>query len=185
MQRILLLDNFDSFTFNLAHYLIGLGAEVDVVRADVFDHDPNSYDKIVFSPGPGLPEDAPLMHQIINQVDGSRPILGVCLGMQSIGLYLGGELYNQVIVKHGLQEKISVEDSALFAGIPQEIAVGLYHSWALKNTVGDFRCTAISENKVVMAIENVERKLYGVQFHPESIMTPNGQGILKNFLLLE
>lgn len=185
MQRILLLDNFDSFTFNLAHYLIGLEVEVDVVRSDVYEGNANKYDKVIFSPGPGLPNDSPIMQCIIEEVKGSRPILGVCLGMQSIGIHLGGELYNQATVKHGVTEKITLENSFLFTGISRQIQVGLYHSWALKKTVGNFRQTAFSENDVLMAIENIEQELYGVQFHPESIMTPNGKQILQNFLLLE
>lgn len=181
MEQILLLDNFDSFTFNLEHYLRGLGAHVHVVRNNVAISNLSSYDKIVLSPGPGLPNDAGCLMDIIQLADGKIPILGVCLGMQAIALHLGGEIYNQESVKHGVQETINCENSVLFDGMPKEIEVGLYHSWAVKDH-SNYRITAKSESGIVMGIENTERMLYGVQFHPESVMTPNGMKIMENFL---
>jgi anthranilate synthase component II len=184
LQRILLLDNFDSFTFNLAHYLENAGAMVDVVRCgEIFA--PLAYDKIVFSPGPGLPADRKEMFDIIEIVNGKRPIFGVCLGMQAIALHLGGEIYNQETVKHGMQEKIRLLSSDLFDQLPDEIKVGLYHSWAVQKNSGSFSEIAFSENDILMAIENVDQKLFGVQFHPESIMTPKGRVIIENFLKME
>ncbi len=184
MQRILLIDNFDSFTFNLAHYIVSAGADAIVVRCDE-EVDPLKFDKIVFSPGPGLPQDRKEMFKIIELVDGKRPILGVCLGMQAIAIHLGGEIYNQQVVKHGVQEKIQLDNSTLFLNLPSEIEVGLYHSWAVKENVGKFRETAFSKDGILMALEDKTKNLYGVQFHPESVMTPMGRTIIENFLNLE
>jgi anthranilate synthase/aminodeoxychorismate synthase-like glutamine amidotransferase len=183
LQQILLLDNFDSFTYNLKHYLTNLGNQVDVVRNNIEILNLSDYDKIVLSPGPGLPKEAGYMMDILKKVDGKVPVLGVCLGMQAIALHLDGEIYNQEKVKHGVEEKVLCSDSILFKGIPNQIKVGLYHSWAVKEHL-KYSVTARSESDVIMAIENRERKLYGVQFHPESIMTPNGIDILENFLTL-
>lgn len=182
MQRILLLDNFDSFTYNLEHYLIGLGAEVNVIRNNVVIPDLTIYDKIIVSPGPGLPEEAGSLMEVLDQANGVVPILGVCLGMQGVAIHLGGGIYNQKEVKHGVQERVKCFPSALFK-FEEEIEVGLYHSWAVHENP-NYRVSAVSEGGVIMAIENADRNLYGVQFHPESIMTPNGMNILKNFLEL-
>ncbi len=183
MQRILLLDNFDSFTYNLAHYLRNLNVEVDVVRNNVPIQAVFQYDKIVLSPGPGLPNEAGNMMELLQEVDGKIPVLGVCLGMQAIALHLGGELYNLNDVKHGVQESVTVKGASLFEGVPSRIDVGLYHSWAVREN-SNYEIIATSDSGVVMAIQNLERKLYGVQFHPESIMTPNGLNILENFVSL-
>lgn len=184
MQRILLLDNYDSFTYNLSHYIVGEGARVDVLLNDEIDCSTlDVYDKVVLSPGPGLPKDSGKLMEVIQKSVGIRPILGVCLGMQGIVEHLGGELYNQSTVKHGVSEIINLQESQLFTGLETEIEVGLYHSWAVKET-GDFDIVASSRNNIVMAIQNEEKALYGVQFHPESILTPNGKEIIRNFLQL-
>ncbi|MCJ8291948.1 MAG: aminodeoxychorismate/anthranilate synthase component II [Crocinitomicaceae bacterium] len=183
MQQILLIDNFDSFTYNVKHYLTSLGAQVQVVRNNVEILNLSDYDKIVLSPGPGLPADAGRVMSLIGEIGGKVPVLGVCLGMQAISLHLGGEIFNQENVKHGVQESVSCGDSELFSGLPSEIEVGLYHSWAVKEH-SNYSVTARSASGAIMAIENTEQKLYGVQFHPESIMTPNGMEILENFLRL-
>lgn len=154
---------------------------VDVKRNNETISTIDMYDKIVLSPGPGLPNEAGGMMNLIGKVDSKIPVLGVCLGMQAIAEYSGGTLYNQKEVKHGVAEKIRCEASLLFKDLPSEMEVGLYHSWAVEGN-GEFAVTARSESGVVMAIENQERKFYGVQFHPESIMTPNGKDILHNFL---
>ena len=184
MKRILLLDNYDSFTYNLAHYLIGLNVAVDVRRNDEKVINPLDYDGVVLSPGPGLPKEAGILMDVIQQCDGKIPVLGVCLGMQGIAEFLGGELYNLNEVKHGVPEKVKLENSELFKGMDSEIEVGLYHSWAVKPYSGEFNEIAFSENEVLMGLSNSERKLYGVQFHPESVMTPKGKEILANFLEL-
>lgn len=154
-----------------------------MIRNNVENLSLNDYDKIVLSPGPGLPAQAGGMMDLIAEADGKIPILGVCLGMQAIAEHLGGEIYNQEKVKHGVQEKINCGDSILFEGLPKKIEVGLYHSWAVREH-SMYTVTAKSDADVLMAIENSEKKLYGVQFHPESVMTSEGREILSNFLKL-
>lgn len=182
MKRILLVDNYDSFTYNLAHYLEALGCEVVTQFNDVIDVDViPQFDGIVLSPGPGLPSNAGLMPEIIERFLGKIPILGVCLGMQGIAVHLGGDMYNQPKVKHGVKETIQLEKSLFFEGIGSEMEVGLYHSWAVTEE-GNYKVIAKSQSGVIMAIENQEMKCLGVQFHPESIMTPMGKVVLGNFL---
>ncbi|MCH2230218.1 MAG: aminodeoxychorismate/anthranilate synthase component II [Crocinitomicaceae bacterium] len=183
MKQILLLDNYDSFTFNLKHYLVGLGVHVDVIRNDKSIADVEKYNGIILSPGPGLPVDAGQMIGLIDDIAGKIPLLGVCLGMQAIAIHLGGKLFNQNKVKHGVQEKINISGGALFKQIDSTIDVGLYHSWAVQ-PLGDFDVVANSKEGIVMAIENDSMKMYGVQFHPESVMTLDGMKIVKNFINL-
>jgi anthranilate synthase component 2 len=154
-----------------------------VVRNNVENLEWNKYDKIVLSPGPGLPANAGIMLSLIDQVNGKIPILGVCLGMQAIAQHLGGEIYNQEHVKHGVQETIECGESILFSGLAEKMEVGLYHSWAVKEHLA-YTVTSQSASGVIMAIENTDQQLYGVQFHPESVMTPHGMKILENFLNL-
>lgn len=184
MLRVLLVDNYDSFTFNLCHFLEGEGAEVDVVRNDeLFSVDVENYDGIVFSPGPGLPEDAGSMMKFMKINQAKKPMLGVCLGMQAMAILLGGELKNQQLVKHGVATTINFERGKLFEGISSPAKVGLYHSWAVTDT-GNYEITAVSEDGIIMAIENNDLHLYGVQFHPESIITLKGREMIANFLRL-
>ncbi len=180
MIEILVVDNYDSFTFNLVHYLERLECKVTTIKNDEPYPIDIEFQGIVLSPGPGLPDDAGNLMGILKQNAGVTPILGVCLGMQAIGLYLGGKLYNQHHVKHGVSEKIKTRFSTLFTveGVQE---VGLYHSWAIDRS-GDYIVSAESESNIVMAIERSEEKLFGVQFHPESVLTENGLLILKNFL---
>ena len=182
MRRILLIDNYDSFTYNLEHCVIALGTSVDVVRNDVVIQDPFIYDGIILSPGPGVPCESKGMMALIQRLEGKIPILGVCLGMQAIAVHLGGELFNQNEVKHGVEEIIDVSDSPLFYGIGSELKVGLYHSWAVVDGKGKFEIIARSSSGLVMGIQNSEKMMYGVQFHPESIMTSSGNEIIQNFL---
>lgn len=183
MKRILLIDNYDSFAFNLSHYFINLETDVTVVRNDEPIEDLLTFDKVVLSPGPGLPKDAGNLMDIIDKVSGKVPVFGVCLGMQAIAEKLGGSLFNQSIVKHGVEEDVNLSDHPLFNNIPNRIKVGLYHSWAVSGD-GDYKTIAASDSDVIMGIANEEHKLYGVQFHPESIMTPAGSQIIQNFLEL-
>lgn len=180
MIEILVVDNYDSFTFNLVHYLERLECKVTTIKNDEPYPIDIEFQGIVLSPGPGLPSDAGKLMEILKQKAGVTPILGVCLGMQAIGLYLGGKIYNQHHVKHGVSEKIKTRLSTLFTeeGVQE---VGLYHSWAIDGS-GDYIVSAESESNIVMAIERSEEKLFGVQFHPESVLTENGLLILKNFL---
>ncbi|MDC3252803.1 aminodeoxychorismate/anthranilate synthase component II [Crocinitomicaceae bacterium] len=184
MQRILLLDNYDSFTYNLAHYMEGEGMSVDIVLNDAFDCVYlDRYDKVVLSPGPGLPKDAGVLMDVVAACDGVRPVLGVCLGMQAMAEHLGGSLYNQEVVKHGVAEDIELMTSLLFEGMSSPAQVGLYHSWAAAPK-GDFDVIAQSNSGTVMALQNVSKKLFGVQFHPESILTPEGRRLIQNFLAI-
>ena len=183
MKRVLLLDNYDSFTYNLEHLLLGMDAEVSTVRNDAFNGDLLNYSHIVLSPGPGLPKHAGKMMDLIQATQGKIPILGVCLGMQGIAEYLGGSLYNQTSVKHGVMESVELEDTLLFKDMEREIEVGLYHSWSV-NADGDYDVIAYSKSGIVMAIQNQSVKMLGVQFHPESVMTPSGKQVLNNFLAM-
>lgn len=184
MKQILLLDNYDSFTYNLKHYLNALGANVDVIRNDELIDDITLYDAVVLSPGPGLPKESAAMMSLISEMKGIVPILGICLGMQAIVIDYGGELYNQEIVKHGVKEKVSLGESLLFRELPDTIEVGLYHSWAVNLLESDLVVSASSIGGTIMAIEDRKNKIYGVQFHPESVLTKDGMKILKNFLEL-
>lgn len=189
MSKILLLDNYDSFTYNLRHALEKCDVDVDVVRNTIHvSHAARDYDAICLSPGPGLPSEAGRMNELIQSSIGKIPILGVCLGMQALALHLGAELYNLKQVRHGVQVKIDVGNSVLFKGVGPQMDVGLYHSWAVaeesceqKGNQG-CRVSALSVEGVVMAIENADLRCWGFQFHPESVMTPKGIQLLKNFV---
>lgn len=163
------------------HYLESLGCFVHVCYNDAIPVKVEGlFDGVVVSPGPGLPEDSGQLMSFLKEHQEKLPILGVCLGMQALAQVNGGELYNQEVVKHGLQESIQVEKGVLFDTDDDAFLVGLYHSWAI--TEGDYIVKGCSSANVIMAIENVEKRFFGVQFHPESIMTPNGKKVLENFL---
>ncbi len=181
-MRVLLIDFYDSFTYNLAHYLEAMDLQLTVRRYDQLT--PKNFqeaDAIVLSPGPGLPSEKEGLSAILNALIGRKPILGVCLGMQALVEHLGGTLSNQAQVKHGVSEKINILNSAgLFRHLPIEIEVGLYHSW--KVSCPENWITASSLSGVPMAFERPDLMLFGVQFHPESVMTPFGKQILHNFI---
>ena len=182
-MRVLLIDFYDSFTYNIQHYFVNLGCEVDVILYDKLNlallHD---YDCVVLSPGPGLPSEKKNIFSVITLCRNSIPILGICLGMQAISEVLGGKLVNQSEVKHGRMETINLNSSALlFKSLPEKINVGLYHSWKVEGLEDKF-VSAMSESGVVMAIESKDELLFGVQFHPESVLTKNGEQILSNFV---
>jgi anthranilate synthase component 2 len=180
--KVLLIDFYDSFTYNLAHYLEALDVELLVQRYDQLEAaDFLDQNAIILSPGPGLPQEKLGLSALLNQYVGSIPILGVCLGMQALAEHLGGHLENQEVVKHGVAEAIFIQDSpVLFQNLPHEMQVGLYHSWRVACPATWI--TARSAAGVPMALELPELKVFGVQFHPESIMTPFGKQILHNFL---
>jgi len=182
LKQILLFDNYDSFTFNLKHYIEALNVEVTVVRNDEEIKNIFHFDGIVLSPGPGLPQDAGRLKELISQVRSKIPVLGVCLGMQAIAEEYGWKLFNQENVKHGVSEEIEIKEGVLFNNIQKRINVGLYHSWAVKPMNNTLNITATSKIGTVMAIENIEDRMFGVQFHPESILTPKGKEILSNFI---
>jgi anthranilate synthase/aminodeoxychorismate synthase-like glutamine amidotransferase len=186
--KILLIDNYDSFTYNLVHYLEGAGADVTVWRNDEINFSAlETFDQFVISPGPGLPKDAGDLMTFIGTIITQKPVLGVCLGFQAIVEHFGGKIYNQPIVKHGVAEKCRlIVSSPLFENIPSEFNVGLYHSWAAneENLPGELCVTALSENDIVMAFEHTSLAVYGVQFHPESVLTEHGHTVIRNFLAL-
>lgn len=189
-MKILLLDNYDSFTYNLHQCLRELKAGTvdirfnnDISLAEVAD-----YDAIVLSPGPGLPADAGIMPALIRQYAASKPILGVCLGHQAIAEAFGGQLYNLPRVFHGIATPIRFcdDESPLFQGIPDGFAAGRYHSWVVSNNSfpADLRVTATDGEGTIMALQHRLYPVFGVQFHPESILTPSGNTLLMNFLHL-
>ncbi len=188
-MRFLLIDNFDSFTFNIVHYLEQCGVTVEVfTNRDVDLAALPGYDAVVLSPGPGLPPQAgKLMEVVAAALDQKIPLLGVCLGMQALAIHAGDEVYNQQLVKHGLAEEMHLTgtDSLFYTGIPESIEVGLYHSWAVRlHPASPFKPTAYSVSGVLMSMEIPERKIYAVQFHPESILTPSGLKMIENFVAI-
>jgi anthranilate synthase component 2 len=183
--KILIIDNYDSFTFNLFHYVEGLNVDVDVYRNDEFDLSQLPiYDKIILSPGPGLPRYAGELFNIIGAIKKEQAVLGVCLGMQALSECFGGKLYNMKGVRHGVALKCrKVKEHFLFDGLPESFEVGLYHSWAVESPLPkEFEPLLFSEENVLMAMAHINLPLYGVQFHPESILTPHGRRIIKNFV---
>ena len=187
MKKIAIIDNYDSFTYNLVHYLEDLNGEVTVFRNDEFELDElENFDKIVLSPGPGIPDEAGLLKDVIKTFAKSKSILGVCLGQQAIGEVFGGSLSNLEKVYHGVatKVKITVNDESLFAGLDNEIEVGRYHSWVVNTN--DFpdslEITSVDENGQIMSLRHKTLDIRGVQFHPESVLTPNGKKILENWL---
>lgn len=185
--KILLFDNYDSFTYNLVHVIKSLGYEnVDVYRNDKIELSQiNQYDKIILSPGPGLPSEAGLMMQLIKEYAEKKSILGVCLGHQAIAEHFGATLENIPTVFHGVQTAIKIMgDDNIFAGLPNEILAGRYHSWIVSKTNFPEELEIIAEDNAgtIMALKHKKYNLHGVQFHPESILTPDGAHIIQNFL---
>lgn len=185
-MKTVIIDNYDSFTYNLAHLVKELGTEVDVLRNDKFElEELEKYDKIILSPGPGIPEEAGLLLEIIRTYAGRKPILGVCLGEQAIGQAFGGKLTNLSEVFHGIQTDVKIKNKDyIFSGLPTEIPVGRYHSWVV-DTEGfpeELVITAISSEGQIMALKHQEYDVHGIQFHPESVLTPDGKQIVGNWL---
>jgi len=186
-MKIAVIDNYDSFTYNLVHYLEDLNASVTVFRNDELElEELESFDKILLSPGPGIPDEAGLLKPIIAQYAATKSILGVCLGQQAIGEVFGGSLINLDKVYHGVASKVTpiVTDEPLFNNLPTPFEAGRYHSWVV-NTA-DFpevlEITSTDENGQIMSLRHKTLDVKGVQFHPESVLTPQGKTILKNWL---
>jgi anthranilate synthase component 2 len=186
-MKILVIDNYDSFVYNLVHYLEELDAEVTVWRNDQFHLDEVSqFDKILLSPGPGIPDEAGQLKEVIKRYAGQKPILGVCLGQQAIGEVFGGSIINLKKVFHGVATKatILVPEEPLFKGLDNEIEVGRYHSWVVNRE--DFpeqlEITSVDESGQIMSLRHREFDLRGVQFHPESVLTPKGKQMIKNWM---
>lgn len=187
MKKIIVIDNYDSFTYNLVHYLEDLNCEVTVYRNDEFDiEELQKFDKILLSPGPGIPDEAGLLKEVIKTYSDTKSILGVCLGQQAIAEVFGGSLINLEKVYHGVATniKIQVQDDPLFKGLESEIEVGRYHSWVVNST--DFpdvlEITSLDENGQIMSLRHRTYDVRAVQFHPESILTPHGKKILENWV---
>lgn len=186
MNKILVIDNYDSFTYNLVHYLEELGCEVVVKRNDQLKlEEVDDFEKIVLSPGPGIPDEAGLLKEIIAKYAPTKSIFGVCLGQQAIGEVFGGKLINLDQVYHGIATKIILEnEEPLFEGLPREIVVGRYHSWVVDPQLPDvLEATSFDENGQLMSIRHKTYDVCAVQFHPESVLTPQGKQILKNWLM--
>ena len=185
-MKIVIIDNYDSFTYNLSHLLKELGAEVDVVRNDKFElKDLEQYDKIVLSPGPGIPSEAGLLLDVIRTYAGRKPIRGVCLGHQAIGEVFGASLENLKEVYHGVQtEGTQLGNDYIFEGLPERVMMGRYHSWVVaKDSVPEcLEVTAMSDDGEIMAMRHRQYDIHGIQFHPESVLTPEGKTIVGNFL---
>lgn len=185
-MKTVIIDNYDSFTYNLYHLVREAGAEATVVRNDAFRlEDLADYDKIILSPGPGIPEEAGLLLEVIRTYARHKPMLGVCLGHQAIGQVFGARLTNLSEVFHGVQAPcLLTGEDYLFHGLPRRFPVGRYHSWVVSRE-GFPNClqvTAASEEGHVMALRHRDYDIHGIQFHPESVLTPGGRAIVENFL---
>lgn len=187
MKKVLVIDNYDSFTYNLVHYLEALDAEVTVLRNDeVTLDDPKDYEKLLLSPGPGVPSEAGLLKQIIKKYAVSKSILGVCLGQQAIAEVFGGSLINLQTVHHGIAAKIeiTVKQEPLFAGLNTQIQVGRYHSWSVDpaSLPACLEVTSADTTGNIMSLRHRDLDVRGVQFHPESVLTPFGRQIIQNWI---
>ena len=185
-MKIVIIDNYDSFTYNLAHLLKELGATVTVYRNDQFELSQlEEFDNIVLSPGPGIPAEAGLLLDVIRTYAGKKPMLGVCLGHQAIGEVFGGTLENLSDVFHGVATEGTVlKTDTLFAGCPTRLTMGRYHSWVVsrENFPTCLEVLAESDEGQVMALRHRDYDIHGIQFHPESVLTPEGRMILGNWL---
>ena len=186
-MKILVLDNYDSFVYNLVHYLRDMGHEPQVCRNDkIAIQQVAAYDKILLSPGPGVPSEAGIMPELLKTYAPTKSILGVCLGHQAIGEAFGGTLENMTDVLHGVAHRTLIKQPAdrLFAGLPAEIKTGRYHSWTVvpETLPAELTVTAVDEAGRIMALAHKKHDVRGVQFHPESILTEHGRKMLENWL---
>ncbi len=186
-QPILVIDNYDSFTYNLVHLLQELNHEYIVVRNDKFELSyVDQFDKILLSPGPGIPEEAGLLMDVIRMYSPTKSILGICLGQQAIAEVFGGTLFNMPKPLHGVATDIIVTDKEekLFQNFPEHSKIGRYHSWAVnpENLPADLKITAVDPQGIIMALSHTKYDVKGMQFHPESILTDNGKTLIANWL---
>ena len=190
MNHIAIIDNYDSFTYNLVQLVEQAGARVTVLRNDRFAlPDLAAYDKLLLSPGPGIPQEAGLLMPVIRTYAATKPILGVCLGEQAIGEAFGAQLCNLSDVFHGVQTEISLDgpgvaDDYLFDGLPRRLTVGRYHSWVVsrENLPDVLAVTAVSDEGLIMGLCHRTLDVHGIQFHPESVLTPLGERIIQNWI---
>lgn len=190
VKKILIIDNYDSFTYNLVHYIeAGEVFEADVFRSkEINSCIAEKYQKIIFSPGPGLPSDYPIMFEILEKYQDSKDILGVCLGHQAIASFYKAELFNMQKVFHGKKRKVilnGVKDE-IFEGLPRQFMVGRYHSWAVNLDEANcpLQVTSIDEEGSIMSFKHKNHNIRGLQYHPESILTEYGKNIIDNWLKL-
>jgi len=186
-MKILVLDNYDSFTYNLVHIIRELGYAMDIFRNDkIAVEDVKKYDKVLLSPGPGIPDEAGIMKSVIQEYGPSKSILGICLGHQGIGEVYGAKLFNIPKVLHGVTSVTEVKDKDeyLFKGVPQTFQATHYHSWAIvpETITPDLKVTAVNNEGLVMGLKHLKYDVKGLQFHPESIMTPQGPKMIANWL---
>ncbi|PID68963.1 MAG: aminodeoxychorismate/anthranilate synthase component II [Flavobacteriia bacterium] len=183
-QKILLIDNYDSFTYNLVHYIEALDYHVDIYRNDALGTiDINKYQKVIISPGPGLPDESGDLMDFLQRHQQTKSILGICLGQQAIAQLFGGQLKALPHVKHGISETIThMSNDCIYKDIPETFEVGLYYSWYVTQLPESIVVTAQSEEGIPMSIKHNQYDISAVQYHPESIMTPLGKQILKNWL---
>ena len=187
MKKTVIIDNYDSFTYNLVHYVEEICNELPTVyRNDAIAVNAlNNFDQIIFSPGPGLPRESKIMHEVLKTFSSSKKILGICLGHQCIIEFYGGKIYNLSKVYHGISTPVTVNTKTkIFAGLNGSIEAGRYHSWAaFDNEIPqELESIANDENGINMAVKHRHYDITGIQFHPESILTPQGKSILKNWL---
>ncbi|HEY9551028.1 MAG TPA: aminodeoxychorismate/anthranilate synthase component II [Prevotella sp.] len=187
-MKVVIIDNYDSFTYNLSHLVKELGMEVTVLRNDKFElNQLEEFDKIILSPGPGIPSEAGLLSDVIRRYANQKSILGVCLGHQAIGEVFGAKLVNLTTVYHGIAtEGTLLENDLIFDGLPKHIQMGRYHSWVVsREQFPDcLEITALSDDGQIMALKHRMFNVHGIQFHPESILTPHGRTIVQNWLNL-
>lgn len=186
-MKILVLDNYDSFTYNLVYIIreLGFNEQMDIFRNDKISlEEVEKYDKILLSPGPGLPCDAGIMPPLIRQYAASKDILGVCLGHQAIGEAFGGSLNNLTEVVHGVASEVKIQDDLLFEGLPGSFKIGRYHSWVIDESTlpQELDIIAKTPDGQIMGVRHVEFKVRGLQFHPESILTEHGKSIINNWI---
>lgn len=186
MKRVLIFDNYDSFTHNIAHIVRALGYVCDIYRNDQISLDQvGQYDKIILSPGPGIPAEAGILLEVIRTYAPTKSILGICLGEQAIGEAFGATLDNLTTVYHGVESMVSIiAPDPLFVGLGEQVAVGRYHSWIVNRASmpEELVVTAVDEAGEVMALRHRRYDVCGVQFHPESVLTPEGGRMIENFL---
>jgi anthranilate synthase component II len=186
-MKILVLDNYDSFTYNLVYIIreLGYGDKMDIYRNDKIKlPEVSGYDKILLSPGPGIPSEAGIMPELLKTYSSTKDILGICLGHQAIGEAFGGDLINLSEVVHGLASEVKVEDDLLFQGLPETFKIGRYHSWVINegNLSPDLEIIARTPDGQIMGVRHKEFKVRGLQFHPESVLTEHGVEMMRNWL---
>ncbi|GAB2630495.1 anthranilate synthase component II [Belliella aquatica] len=184
-MKILVLDNYDSFTYNLVYIIRQLGYEMDIYRNDKINlSDIDVYDKILLSPGPGIPSEAGVMPELLKEYGTTKDILGICLGHQAIGEAFGGDLINLSEVVHGLASEVTVEEDLLFQGLPKQFKIGRYHSWVINEQTlsPDLEVIARTPDGQIMGVRHNKLKVRGLQFHPESVLTEHGVQMMKNWL---